>query len=116
MKTQRGDTNLENQVLGKLRLVSPDDPAHTSIDKPEFVARGIDGLNTRQFKVPLWASDLRVCKRCDEATRCGIDVDWNVDTRLLLIFVENFGDLFDWLIMTWTGVRKLVDSRDTRKL
>ena len=95
----------EDQVFWQQRLVAPDDPAYTGVDKTELVARSIDGLHALVFKVPAKSislfpshesvealpgrtASLGMCERGDETTTSGIDVDWNIHSRPGLILVE----------------------------
>lgn len=43
---------LEDEVLGQVRLVAPDDPADTDVGEAELVAGGVDGDDTREAEVP----------------------------------------------------------------
>ena len=58
---------LEDEMLGEVRLVSPDDPANTGVDQTEFVARGVDRLYTGKLEVPcdsqLGVRPLRIFKQ-----------------------------------------------------
>lgn len=38
---------LEDEVLGQVGLVPPDDPSYSSVDQSELVSRCVDGLDTR---------------------------------------------------------------------
>ena len=42
----------EYQMLGKIRLIAPNYPADTCIDKAKLVTGCIDGFDTRELKVP----------------------------------------------------------------
>ncbi len=44
---------LKDQVFGKVRLVTPDDPANAGIDKTELVPRGVDRFHTGKLEVPI---------------------------------------------------------------
>ena len=43
----------EDQMLGEVGFVAPDDPAYARVDETEFVARCVDGLDAGEFKVPV---------------------------------------------------------------
>jgi len=43
---------LEDQVLGQVRAVAPDDPSDAGVDQAVLVSRGVDGFHARQLEVP----------------------------------------------------------------
>ena len=93
----------QSTYLGKIALISPDNPTHSCVDQTKLVPRGIDGLDARTLKVPLWSSDLSMGKGRNEPTRSCIYVDWDIVTCLLLELVQNLMNLFDGLIMSSVG-------------
>ncbi len=44
---------LEDQMLGKVGLVTPDDPTDTGVDETELVAGGVDRLYAGELEVPV---------------------------------------------------------------
>jgi hypothetical protein len=59
---------LEDEMLGEIALIPPDDPANTCIDEAELVAADVDRLHPWEFKVPLLTS-FGVREWGDEASR-----------------------------------------------
>jgi len=94
---------LEDQVLRQLGLITPDDPANTSVDETEFVAGCVDRLDSGKLKVPLVTADLGVREGRYEATAGCVDVDGDVDAGLLLVGVEYVVNLPDWLVVASVG-------------
>jgi hypothetical protein len=43
---------LKDEILGKMGLVTPDDPADADVGETKLVTRSVDGDDTRKFKVP----------------------------------------------------------------
>jgi hypothetical protein len=76
---------LEDEVLGQVRLVAPDDPADAAVREPELVAGGVDGHDARELEVPL---ELGVRERRDEPARRAVDVDRDAVAGARLVFVE----------------------------
>ena len=52
---------LENEVLGEVRLISPNDPAHAGVDEPKLMARRVDRLDSGKLKVPKIRQPCRPC-------------------------------------------------------
>ena len=44
---------LEDEVLGQVGFVTPDDPANTSVDETELVAGDVDRLHTGKLEIPV---------------------------------------------------------------
>ena len=44
---------LEDQMLGQVGLITPDDPTDTGIDETELMARSIDRFYTGKLEVPV---------------------------------------------------------------
>ena len=105
---------LEDQVLGQLRLVAPDDEAHPRESKAELVAGGIDALDARELEIPLGPAGLGMGKGRDEASRRGVDVDGDVDPRLCFVGVEDLGDFLDGLVVA--RVRAAKDDEDADRV
>jgi hypothetical protein len=118
---------LEDQVLRKHRLVTPNYPAHTSVDEAKLVAGCVDGLDTWEFEVPLWTSGLGVREGCNlgrrlaskifrardetyKSSTCCINVNWDVNTGLGLVLVKYLGDLLNGLVMPSVGTSQ--DDKD----
>ena len=70
------------------------------------MARGVDRLHARQAEVPL---EVGVEERRDEATRRGVDVHRDVETRVGLELVERGADLGDRLV---AAVERGAEDRD----
>ena len=90
---------LENQVLGQVALVPPDNPTNTSVDKTKLMTTSVDGLDPRKLEVPPLTS-FGVREWCNEASRCSINVNRDVITSFLLVSIQDIVDLFYWLIVT----------------
>ena len=93
---------LKDEVLWKIRLIAPYDPAYARVHKAKLMAARVDGLNTRQFKVPLEAG-LGVRERGDEGARSTIDMDRNVMSGFGLEIIQNVRNLLDWFVMARIG-------------
>ena len=76
---------LKDEVLGKVLLRAPDDPADPDVRQAELVARSVDGDDAWDAEVPL---ELRSREGSDEATGRAINVDRDGMTCLLLVLVE----------------------------
>jgi hypothetical protein len=63
------------------------------------MARHIDALHSWKLKVPL-ETGLGMCEGSDKGTAGTVNMDRNVDSSLLLEFVQYVGDLLDGFIMT----------------
>ena len=37
----------EDELLGQVRLITPDDPSEASVDEPKLMTAGVDGLHSR---------------------------------------------------------------------
>ena len=94
---------LKDEVLGQVRLVAPDDPAHTGIYEAVLVSGSVDRLDPRQLKVPLRAAHAGVRKGGDEPARGRVHVYRDINPRLLLVLVEDLGDLLDRLVVARVG-------------
>jgi hypothetical protein len=118
---------LEDKMLGKVALITPDDPAYTGVYQAELldlvsttilceslseriaiheehsrtylVARSVDRLHPRQLKVPLVSISLRMRERSDETSRSSVHVNRNVNASLLLVFIEDVVDLPNRLVV-----------------
>ena len=62
--------DIEDEFLGKVFRIAPNDPTNARINKAVFVPRDIDANNLFEAKVPkkTWIN-----KRCNEATTGGIN-------------------------------------------
>jgi hypothetical protein len=69
--------DMEDKFFRQVLLVPPNDPSNTSIDQSIFVPTDIDTLHQWQPEIPL---ELRVYKRCNEATAGRIDMDRSIPT------------------------------------
>ena len=110
---------LKDQVFGKVRLVTPDDPANARIDKTELVPRGVDRFHTRKLEVPIkclaekfryrivnrpfGTTDFGVGKGSNKTTAGGIHMDGNIIPSLRLVFIQDLGNLLHWLVVTGIG-------------
>ena len=112
---------LKDEVLWKVFLGSPNDPADTDIGETKLVPGGIDRDDAGNFEVPekLWLS-----KWSNKCARRSVDcmasrvresqaikggertMDRDRMTCLFLVFVEKVGHFFDGLIMTSVGTAK----------
>lgn len=97
-------------MFGQVALVSPDDPANTSVHKTELVAAGVDGFDARKLEVPLFAG-LGVREWSNEASGRSIDVNGNVVAGLLLKGIQNVVNLLYRLVVTC--VRAAQDYKHT---
>ena len=77
--------HVEDQVVGQLGGVAPDDPADAERGQPELVARGADRLHPRQPEVPL---EVGRAERGEEAAAGRVDVDVDVEPGVGLQLVE----------------------------
>jgi hypothetical protein len=100
-----------NAYLGQVVLVSPDDPTYSGIDEAEFVSRSVNGLDTRELKVPLGSSSFSMSEWRNKATRCCIDMDWDIVSSLLLKLVQDLRDFLHWFVMT--SVSRAQNHKDT---
>ena len=92
--------HVEDEVVGELGHVTPDDPADTQRRQPELVTRGADRLHPRQPEVPL---DVRRAERGEEGATGPVDVDVDVQPGVGLQRVECGGERGDHLVRARVG-------------
>jgi hypothetical protein len=88
---------LEDEVLGQMRFVAPDNPSDAAVRKSELVTGGVDGHHTRELEIP---EQLRVREGSDEAARSAVNVDRYTVARARLVLVQEVGHLLHRLIVT----------------
>jgi hypothetical protein len=88
--------DVEDELLGEVFGVTPDDPTYTWIDKTIFVAGNIDGDDLWQAEIP---EEIWVDKGSDETAGCGVDVDWSLQT----LGYEEVVDCLDVFILAVEG-------------
>ena len=87
--------DVEDQVLGQVAFLPPEDPAASQRGEPELVARGIDGLHPRQPEIPFQSGG---AEGRQKAAAGAVDMDRNVEPRGRLELIERVGDRLDRLI------------------
>ena len=79
---------MEDQVVGQLARVAPQDPAHAERGQPELVPRGADRLHPGQPEVP---GDVGRAERGEEGAAGPVHVDVDVEAGVGLQLVEGLG-------------------------
>ena len=98
---------LKFQVFGQLFLITENYPAETSINKTVFMSGTmsvhskrvlrIDTLHSGNFETEFHT---RSSERTEHRAAGAIDVNRDIQTWFLLVFVEELGDLSNWFVVT----------------
>jgi len=90
---------MEDEVVGQILGVAPDDPAHPKRGEPELVARGAEDLTRGTRK----SHSMCGRRRGEEGTTRAVDMDPHVDARVLFQLVERLRQLEHRLVGARVG-------------
>ena len=91
---------MEDQVVGKVRLVPPEHPAHAERRQTELVSGRADRLHPGHAEVP---QDVRRAEGREERPARSVHVDVDVEAGVLLQLVERLGELEHGLVRAGIG-------------
>jgi hypothetical protein len=90
----------EDEVLGKILFVTPNCPTYARVNETKLVARDVDGSHTGELEIP-FETCFGMGEGSNEGATCSVNVDGNVMACLLLEFIENVRNLFDWFVVAY---------------
>ncbi len=88
--------DVEDQIVGQIGFVAPDDPTDSQRREAVFVSRGVDRTHACQAKVP---DQIRFDERRGKPARCGIDMHGNIEVGLKLELVQSRRDFGHRLVV-----------------
>ena len=92
--------HIENQIRRQIGLLAPHHPTGSERREAEFMARGVDGFDSWQSKIP---HKIGCAKWSQESTARGIDMDRNIKTGAGLEVVECGGESGDGFVIAGEG-------------